>query len=71
MEWHYPFVKRDSTFRDKLITGSPTFSTFSAALIRPSMLTEYHFLLGVGFVASSTSLDKSSVASAACGAVKD
>src|SRR6185295_4913066 len=66
-----PPVKRDRTFRDRLITGSPTFSTFSAALMRPSILTEYHLLFGDGFVASSTSLDRSSAASAACSSGRD
>ena len=61
-----PPVNRDKTFCDKLITGSPTFSTFSAALMSPSMLTEYHLFLGADLVASSTSLDKSSAASTAC-----
>jgi hypothetical protein len=35
-----PPLSTDNTFRDKLITGSPSLSRFSAALINPSMLHE-------------------------------
>jgi hypothetical protein len=35
-------VASTGTFREKLITGSPGLSRFSAALVNPSILTEHY-----------------------------